>query len=259
MPVHLECIDKIAVIRFDNPPANSLSETVLKELRCKLEVIQTKITAGEVRVLVITGTGPKFFIAGADISRFPELDSTGGYELAREGQVIFEELSCLPCVTIAAINGYALGGGMELALACDVRLASANAQLGQPEINLGLIPGYGGTQRLTRLVGPGIAKELIFTGKNISATEAMRIGIINRVVAEGDVLEEALQLAKSIAGKPPLALRAAKDAIDKGLEMTLTKGIEAEAKYFGDLFLTEDQKEGARAFLEKRKPLFRGI
>ncbi|MFX4262234.1 enoyl-CoA hydratase-related protein [Pelotomaculum propionicicum] len=259
MPVHLECTEKTAVIRFDNPPANSLSATVLKELRSKLKELQLKITAGEIRAVVITGTGPKFFIAGADISRFPELDSKGGYELAREGQVIFEELSCLPCATIAAINGYALGGGMELAMACDIRLASANAQLGQPEINLGLIPGYGGTQRLTRLAGTGIAKELIFTGRNISAEEALRIGIINRVVTEGEVLDEALKLAKSIAGKPPLALRAAKEAIDKGLEMTLAMGVEAEAKHFGDLFSTEDQKEGARAFLEKRKPQFKGI
>ncbi|OPZ75533.1 MAG: putative enoyl-CoA hydratase [Firmicutes bacterium ADurb.Bin456] len=259
MPVHLEFREKTAVLRFDNPPANSLNAEILVEFQSKLKELQLKIAADETRVVVITGTGTKFFIAGADISRFLELDSKGGYEIARQGQVIFEELSSLPCATIAAINGYALGGGLELALACDIRLASANALLGQPEINLGLIPGYGGTQRLTRLIGPGKAKELIYTGKNVSAEEALRIGIINQVVTEGELLDEALKLAESIAGKPPLALRAAKKAMDQGLEKTLVMGIEAEAKHFGDLFSTEDQKEGARAFLEKRKPQFKGI
>lgn len=203
MPVHLEYAGRTAIIRLDNPPVNALSAALLKELREAIQKLRQQIEAGDVRAVVVTGNGPKSFVAGADITRFLELDPVSGRELAREGQVIFEELAFLPCPVIAAVNGYALGGGLELAMACDIRIAAANARLGQPEVNLGLIPGYGGTQRLARLVGPGKAKELIFTGETLLAEEALRIGLVDRVVPEGRALEEALRVAAVIDGKSP--------------------------------------------------------
>ncbi|RKO67415.1 hypothetical protein D7024_10870 [Desulfofundulus salinus] len=259
VPVHLEYAGRTAIIRLDNPPVNALSAALLKELREAIQRLRQQIEAGDVRAVVVTGNGPKSFVAGADITRFLELDPVSGRELAREGQVIFEELAFLPCPVIAAVNGYALGGGLELAMVCDIRIAAANARLGQPEVNLGLIPGYGGTQRLARLVGPGKAKELIFTGETLLAEEALRIGLVDRVVPEGRALEEALRVAAVIDGKAPLAVRAAKEAINRGLDLPLDKGLEAEAEFFGSLCATEDQKEGARAFLEKRSPQFRGV
>jgi len=244
----------IAEITIDHPPVNALSAAVLAELG--------EVVGGLLRencgAVIVTGAGEKAFVAGADISRFPGLDPAGGEELAREGQKVFANLAALPVPVIAAINGFALGGGLELALACDIRIAAENAQLGQPEVNLGIIPGYGGTQRLARLIGPGKAKELIFTADSLSAKDAWQVGLVEQVVGRGEALEAARKLAEKILSKGPLAIKKAKAAIDQGLEVSLAEGLSLEARYFGELCGTLDQKEGAKAFLEKRKAVFTG-
>jgi enoyl-CoA hydratase len=259
MAVELEKTGQVVIMRLDNPPVNALSEVMFQELRDGVREARRLVEAGEARAAVVTGAGPKFFVAGADITRFPELEPAAGLKLSEEGQGVFDELASLPGAVVAAINGYALGGGLELALACDIRIAAANAKLGLPESGLGVFPGYGGTQRLPRLVGPGKAKELIFTGRQITAEEALAIGLVERVVPEGRALEEALKLAELICSKAPLSLRAAKDAVNRGLYLPLAEGLRLEAEHFGAICGTQDQKEGARAFLEKRTPKFTGV
>jgi len=258
LPIRLEYQEKTAIITIDNPPVNALSAAILVELEQTVKTLRAKIEASEIYAVVITGAGPKSFIAGADISQFPELDEASGRKLSATGQTVFKEIEDLPCPVIAAVNGFALGGGLELATACDIRIAAANASFGQPEVNLGIIPGYGGTQRLARLIGQGKAKELIFTGNTIGAEEAFKIGLVEKLVPQGEALNEALKITAVIATKSPLAIRAAKKAIQSGLDLPLEKGLELEAELFGKLCATEDQKEGARAFLEKRPPHFVG-
>jgi enoyl-CoA hydratase len=209
-----------------------------------------------VHVLVVTGAGEKAFVAGADIAELAALDALSGRETSRRGQRIFRELELCPKPVIAAVNGFALGGGCELALACHMRIASDNAQFGLPEVGLGVIPGYGGTQRLARLVGRGRALEMVLTGRRVGAEEALRMGLVNRVVPLASLLDEARALAAAILANGPVAVRAALEAVQRGLDVPLEAGLELEANIFGVVCATEDMREGLRAFLEKRKPAF---
>jgi len=246
--------DGIAEITINHPPVNAMNDQVFQELDEAIEAVK----AEEAGAVIVIGAGEKAFVAGADISEFPYLDGEGGYKLSVRGQRVFDKIAELPVPAIAAVNGFALGAGLELALCCDIRIASENAKLGLPETNLALIPGYAGTQRLARLVGSGKAKEMVFTAEHISAEEALQIGLVQKVASQGEVMDAARSMAQKIIIKGPLAIRSAKKAIDEGLKVSLQEGQEIEAKHFGALFDTEDQKEGAKAFLEKRKPEFKG-
>lgn len=246
--------DGVAVVTIDRQAAlNALNQDVLAELATAFEVAQTDV---EVRALVLTGAG-RAFVAGADISELQRLsDPFAGRDAALLGQDVMNSLASLPFPTVAAINGFALGGGLELALAADMRVASSGAKLGLPEVGLGLIPGYGGTQRLPRLIGKGRALELIFTGRHVSADEALQMGLVNRVA--DDALEAALELARMAARNAPVSLGLAKEAVVRGLEVTLPEGLEIEADLFGMVTTTNDMREGTAAFLEKRKAEFKG-
>lgn len=253
--VDLKFENRTAVITIDNQPVNALSGQVISELD---QILQELSSNTVVQAVIITGAGGKAFVAGADIQQFLQLTPETGYDLVRIGQRVFDKIEDLEIPTIAAINGFALGGGCELAMACDIRIAGENAKLGQPEVNLGIIPGYGGTQRLPRLVGMGKAKELILSGDAIEAREAYRIGLVDILVPTGEVLSRALKLAAKIQEKGPLAVRAAKKAINQGIEQPLKDGLELEAVLFKGLCATEDQKEGAKAFLGKKRAEFQG-
>lgn len=248
--------DGIATVTIDHPPANALDTQTRLELADVFDELTTK--KGEVRVVILTSAGEKFFVSGSDIKRF--IDMTPETSMASVKQALGGALKIeqFEAPVICAIKGYCLGGGLELAMCCDIRIAAEDSKLGQPEVNLSVIPGGGATQRLARLVGPGIAKELIYTGRQITAQEAQSIGLINKAVPKEMVLEEAKKMAKLIAAKGPLAVRAAKKAINRGLNMTLQQGLELEMDYFSGLFVHEDPKEGAKAFLEKRPPEFKG-
>ncbi|MDI3328970.1 MAG: enoyl-CoA hydratase [Alicyclobacillaceae bacterium] len=244
-----------AVITIDNPPLNVMSEAVARELG---ECVEEVAADGEVVAVIVTGAGTKAFMAGADIKEFPSRMKPGAAgAMSRELQKVLNRLDDLEKPTIAAILGYALGGGCELALACDIRIAGKSAQLGLPEIKLGLFPGAGGTQRLPRLVGEAKAKELMFTGDPISAEEALRIGLVNRVVPDDQVMEAAKDLAKTIASRTLVSLSRIKRLVDQGLERPLKEALEYEADLFDEVFQTEDVKEGVQAFLEKRAPKFK--
>ena len=208
-------------------------------------------------VLVITGAG-KAFVAGADIAELKDLDVQSGIELSARGNWLFKSIQNFPKPVIAAVNGFALGGGCELAMACDIRLASEKAKFGQPEVNLGIIPGYGGTQRLSRLVGRGKAMQLILTGDMITAAEAHRIGLVDEVYPPEELITKALEMANLIASKGPLAIRMAKECINRGLDMPLSNGLDFEKVNFGAVCGTQDKTEGCGAFLEKRKAEFKG-
>lgn len=253
--VDLKFENRTAVITIDNPPVNALNGQVISELD---QIVQELSSNTIVQAVIITGAGDKAFVAGADIQQFLHLTPETGYDLVRTGQRVFDKIEDMEVPVIAAINGFALGGGCELAMACDIRIAGENAKLGQPEVNLGIIPGYGGTQRLPRLVGMGKAKELIFSGDAIEAGEAYRIGLVDKLVPAGEVLSHALTLAAKIQEKGPLAVRAAKKAISQGIEQPLKDGLELEAVLFKGLCATEDQKEGAKAFLGKKRAEFQG-
>ena len=250
-----EINDGLAVVVIDNPPVNALNETVISELDAIIEELSGN---SSVQVVIVTGAGEKAFVAGADIKQFLDMDVATGKALVRRGQQIFTRLSTLKQPVIAAVHGFALGGGCELALACDIRIASENAVMGVPEVSLGVIPGYGGTQRLPRLVGPSRAMSMILTGDPIKAEEALRIGLVDKVVPTGEALNEAKAMAKRIMSRGPLAVQAAKRAIYEGMKVSLEEGISFEADCFSELCNTEDQKEGANAFLGKRKPNFQG-
>ncbi len=251
----LEIEDQIALLTINRPKAlNSLNPNTLDELsRMIAELDQNPA----VKVVIITGAGPKAFVAGGDISVMQPLGPLQAREVARKAQQLFNAIEYSPKVMIAAINGFALGGGCELAMACDIRLAAVGAKLGQPEINLGIFPGWGGTQRLARLVGKGIAKQLMFTGDMVDAEQAERIGLVNQVVDAAELLPTARELAAKIAGKSQVPIRLIKEAVDKGLEMDIDKAYSYEAELFGLCFATEDQKEGMAAFLEKRQPVWK--
>jgi enoyl-CoA hydratase len=234
---------------------NALNVETIQELKAAFEEFRGQ---ADVRAVILTGAGEKAFVAGADITEFLSLDAEKGRQYAARGQELTRVIENFPKPVIAAINGYALGGGTELALACHIRLASDSAKLGQPEVKLGLIPGFGGTQRLSRLVGKGNALDLILSGRVIDAGEAFEIGLVNRVIPAKDLLAAAEAVAKDIIKNAPLALEYAIETINKGLDETLAAGLELEADFFGRACATEDSHEGAKAFLEKRKPNFRG-
>ncbi len=249
MSVRVERLDATAVVTVDRPEAlNALDLETLSELRDRLRELAAEET---VRAVVVTGAGERAFVAGADIKYMRGLGAHEAREWGALGHETARLLEEMPKPTLAAVNGFALGGGCELALACDLRYASSRARLGQPEIDLGIVPGWGGTQRLARVCGLGVAKELIFTGRQVEAAEALRLGLINAVA--DPVLEHALQVARALAAKSPLALAVAKRLLN------LSPGaLEREAAEFGDLFASEDAREGLAAFAEKRAPRFRG-
>ena len=247
--------NQIATITINQPESlNALTAEILTEIGEAIDVVEADKS---IRVLVITGSGEKSFVAGANIKGFVEMDIEQGTEFSKLGNDVFYKLSTLRQPTIAAVNGYALGGGTELALACDIRIASENAIFGQPEVGLGIPPGFGGTQRLPRLINPAIAKELIFTGRNVRADEAKEIGLVNKVVPQVDLMDEVLSLANQITKQAPFAVEKSKQLINEGLDMPITDGIQMESEGFGSLFGTEDQKNGAKAFINKEKPTFK--
>jgi len=252
--VNLETADGIGTIRLNRPPMNALNIQLQDELR---EVARQATVDDEVRAVVVYG-GEKVFAAGADIKEMAGM----GYSAmaARAGEITsaVAAVAAIPKPVVAAITGYALGGGCELALACDWRVAAADAKRGQPEINLGVIPGAGGTQRLTRLVGPAKAKDIVMSGRFVDAGEALSIGLVDKVVPAGEVYEAAVAYVKQYTSGPALALRAAKLAVDGGLDMDLASGLAWETQLFAALFATEDKAEGMAAFVEKRKPKFTG-
>lgn len=246
--------DGIAVLTIDRPEAlNALDGATLTGLRDSL--VDLRADDG-IRVIVLTGAGDRAFAAGADIKYMSGLSTDEAKEWGELGQEVGRLLEIAPKVSIAAINGFALGGGCELALACDIRYAAATAKLGQPEVNLGIIPGWGGTQRLARVCGLGVAKELIFTGRIVNAEEALRIGLLNGV--HDPVLEQAHETANLLASKGPLSLRLMKELANKALGGDHSANLDAEADSFGELFASEDAREGLAAFVEKRDPSFRG-
>ena len=277
--IEVEKRGHVAIVTMNNPPMNVLCTELLQGLSKALDDIMNDTdTETRTRAIVLTGAG-RAFVAGGDIKEMAPLDSEGAMDFSRMGQEVLNKIENLPIPVIAAVNGFALGGGTELAMACDIRLASEAARFGQPEVNLGVIPGFGGTQRLARLVGRGKAKELIFTGNIIDAKTAHSIGLAQQVYdgykkdENGDlmknekgkpiqdnapVVEAAIKMAELIATKGPVAVQTCKRAINEGMETTLSNGLELETKLFGDIFATKDQKEGMGAFVEKRDPEFTG-
>jgi enoyl-CoA hydratase len=253
--VSLTVDQKVAILTISNPPVNALDEQVIREME---EVISQLRESDDVGVVIVTGAGEKAFVAGADIRQFSGLDRTAGEQLARNGQEVFNKLSQIPFPVICAVNGFALGGGCELALACDIRVVAENAKLGLPEVSLAIIPGYGGTQRLPRVVGVGKAMDLILTGDPITAEEAYRIGLADRLVKPGEALSEAQNMAKRILSRGPLAVMSAKKAIQHGIQKSFAEGLQLEANLFGFLCESQDKEEGAKAFLQKRQPEFQG-
>lgn len=252
----IEIEGPVAIITLSRPEVhNALNAETKAELASLLQVLNED---SKVRVIIITGAGEKAFCAGADINELKGLTPLEGLERVATGQALSKQIEALDKPVIAAINGYALGGGCELALACDIRIASENAKLGQPEVNLGLIPGFGGTQRLPRLVGKGKAMEIIFTGDMLDAKEALRIGLVERVVSRETLLPAAKEMAVKIASKAPQAIRFSKKAIHEGLQVDLDRGLSLEASYFSTICSTQDKLEGTSAFLEKRTPNFQG-
>lgn len=241
----------IATITINRPKAlNALNLDTVTELKDAIEKIAVDKA---VKVVVITGAGEKSFVAGADIKEMATKTPAEGREWGQFGQNVFTEIENMPQPVIAAINGFCLGGGCELSCACDIRYASENAKFGQPEVGLGITPGFGGTQRLARLVGLGMAKQLIYTAKNIKADEALRIGLVNAVYPLAELMPAAEKLAETIAKNAPIAVRACKKAINDGMQVDIDRAVTIEEGLFGSCFETADQKEGMGAFLEKRK------
>ena len=248
--------DGIAVITFNRPKAlNALNVDLIKELSLALDEIAEN---EDIRVLILTGAGDKAFVAGADITELAKFNSLQAKVFSKKGHTAFNKLQELPIPAIAAVNGYALGGGSEIALACDFIYASENAMFGLPEINLGLMPGFGGTQRLPRLIGMNMAKEMIFTGKMISAAEANRIGLVNKICSSETLMDEVKKTAKEIAYKGKVSLRAVKQTINSGMNVDLFSGCGIEIDAFALCLASDDAKEGTSAFLEKRKTEFKG-
>jgi enoyl-CoA hydratase len=252
-----EARDGVAVLTINRPEKmNALDRAVIAELGAALRAAGDEAS---VRAIVLTGAGEKAFVAGADIAEMSAMSAEQARGFAREGQALAALMDGIGKPVLAAVNGYALGGGCELALACHLRLASPNAVFSQPEVGLGLIPGFGGTQRLARIVGEGRALEMVLTGGRIGAAEALAMGLVNRVAEEGPVAEAAVAMAGTIAKQGPAAVRLALDAIRRGGSMPLGEALEYEASLFSLCFATEDMREGTRAFLERRKPEFRGV
>lgn len=252
----LEKKSSIAYVTVNRPKVlNALNMATMDELRAAFTDIKNDST---IRVVIFTGAGEKAFIAGADISELAQQDAVSGKEYAHRGQSTLDLIENLGKPVIACINGFALGGGCEIAMACTMRLASDNAKLGQPEVKLGILPGYGGSQRLPRLVGKGLAQQIVLTGEMITAQEAHRIGLVNEVTAPADLIPRAEAIAAKIIANAPLAVQYTMEAVNKGMEMTLAEGLYLEATLFGVCCATEDKKEGTTAFLEKRPAQFKG-
>lgn len=244
----------VAIVTLNRPKAlNALNSETLEDLNKALDYLKEE---NDIYSVILTGAGGKAFVAGADISEMKDLNEEQGKEFGILGNKVFRKLENLNKPVIAAIPGFALGGGCELAMACDIRIASEKAKFGQPEAGLGITPGFGGTQRLPRLVGEGKAKELIYTGTVIKADEALRIGLVNKVVEHDSLLEEAMKMANLISANAPIAITLCKDAINRGMQVDIDKAINIEAEDFGKCFNTEDQKEGMTAFLERREKNF---
>lgn len=233
---------------------NALNSTILGEL----EDFVDQLDCNKYRCLIVTGDGEKSFVAGADIKEMAELDAAQGQTFGAKGARVFRKIETLPIPVIAAVNGFALGGGCELAMACDIRICSSNARFGQPEVGLGIIPGFSGTVRMARLVGMGIAKELIFSGRTMKADEALRIGLVNAVYEPTELMDKAREMAERIAANAPIAVRYAKQCINNEYDMPADEAIAYESKMFGQCFATEDQKNGMQAFINKGKCEFQG-
>ena len=248
--VNYEVKGMTGIITINRPEAlNALNSAVLDDLSAVLDSVDQEA----VRAIVITGAGDKSFVAGADIGEMSTLTKAEGEAFGKKGNDVFRKIETFPLPVIAAINGYALGCGCELSMSCDIRICSDNAMFGQPEVGLGITPGFGGTQRLARLVGMGMAKQMIYTARNIKADEAFRIGLVNAVYTQEELLPAAEKMAGQIAMNAPIAVRACKKAVNDGLQVDMDKAIVVEEKLFGSCFETLDQKEGMGAFLEKRK------
>ena len=244
----------ITILTISAPKTlNALNSGILKELGDFVGKLDATT-----RVLIITGDGEKSFVAGADISEMAHLDEPQGFEFGRLGAQVFRKIEVLPIPVIAAVNGFALGGGCELAMACDIRIASSKAKFGQPEVGLGIIPGFSGTYRLPKLIGQGYAKEMIYTGKIIRADEALRIGLVNAVYEPEELMDKAMEMAQMMLKNAPVAIRLAKQSINEGYDLDADGAIGLENKLFGKCFATHDQKEGMDAFLNKRKAEFKG-
>jgi enoyl-CoA hydratase len=253
----VEKADRIAWVTLNRPEKlNALNNEVLEELE---QIFADLEQDAEVGVVVLTGAGEKAFVAGADIAELRTLDTAGARVQALRGQAVYQRIESLPKPVIAAVNGFALGGGCELALACHIRIASETARFGLPEVSLGLIPGYGGTQRLPRLVGKGVALDMILSGDMVPAADALRMGLVSRVVPAADLKAAATKLAKTILSRGPLALRSALACVNEGIEMPQDQGLQYEAAMFGLLAATQDMQEGTGAFLEKRPAAFKGL
>ena len=245
----------VALLTISAPKSlNALNSEILKEL----DAYMTSFDCNRYRCLIITGDGEKSFVAGADISEMANLNVPQGQTFGSRGAQVFRKIETLHVPVIAAVNGFALGGGCELAMACDIRICSDNARFGQPEVGLGIIPGFSGTVRLARLVGMGMAKLLIYTGKAVKADEALRIGLVQAVVPQAELMDKALEIANQIAANAPLAVKAAKLCINREYDMPADEAIMYESGIFGHCFATEDQKNGMKAFLEKGKCEFQG-
>jgi enoyl-CoA hydratase len=254
--VKLEKKNKIGYVTIDRPKTlNALNMATMEELR---QVFTELKDDREIRVVILTGGGEKAFVAGADINELARNNPVEAKAYTHKGQAVLDLIENLGKPVIACINGFALGGGCEIAMACTMRLASENAKLGQPEVKLGLIPGYGGTQRLPRLVGTGLAMQMVLTGEMISAQEAHRIGLVNEVLPSGSLIARAEEIAGKIIGMAPLAIQYCMEAVNNGMNMTLQEGLFLEATLFGMCCATEDRKEGTTAFLEKRPANFQG-
>ena len=250
----IEKQEDICIVKINNPQAmNALNSTVLSELDCAFSQIESNQT---IKVVILTGEG-RAFVAGADISQMSTMSAAEGKAFGEQGAAVFRKIEQLKVPVIAAVNGFALGGGCELAMACDIRIASAKAKFGQPEVGLGITPGFSGTQRLPRLVGMGVAKELIYTADIIGADEAYRIGLVNKVAEPEALMDQAIEMAKKIASKAPIAVRYSKEAINRGCQVDIDTAIAIEANLFGLCFASEDQKEGMSSFLNKKAPEFK--
>lgn len=248
--INYEVENAVAVLTINRPKAlNALNSAVLDELNEALDAVDLD----EVRALILTGAGEKSFVAGADIGEMSSLTKAEGEAFGKKGNDVFRKLETLPIPVIAAVNGFALGGGCEISLACDIRICSENAVFGQPEVGLGITPGFGGTQRLARTIGVGMAKQLIYTARNIKAPEALRIGLVNAVYPAEGLMGAAKKMASIIAANAPIAVRNCKKAINDGLQTDIESGIEIEEKLFGDCFETEDQRYGMAFFLDRNK------
>ena len=249
--VNVDLQGAVAVLTIDRPKAlNALNPEVLADLKAAFEGIDQNA----VRCVVLTGAGDKSFVAGADIGSMSTMTKAEGEAFGKLGNDIFLIIEGFPLPVIAAVNGFALGGGCELAMSCDIRICSDNAMFGQPEVGLGITPGFGGTQRLARLVGMGMAKQLLYTARNIDAAEALRIGLVNAVIPQAELLDAALKMAGQIAKNAPIAVRACKKAVNEGMQVSIDKAVEIEEKLFGDCFETHDQVEGMACFLSREKP-----